>query len=98
MKESIKNISKAAALAYNAQVKTPQAPRVLASGKGEIAQQIINKAKEFNVPLFSNQLLVDSLLALPLDSEIPPELYKSVAQVLVWIMDTEQKAQLSKQT
>ena len=96
MRESTKTISKAAALAYNAQAKIPQAPKVLASGKGEIAQQIVNKAKEFGVPLFSNQLLVDSLLALPLDSEIPPELYKSVAQVLVWIMDTEQKAQLSK--
>ncbi|AAP77917.1 flagellar biosynthesis protein FlhB [Helicobacter sp. MIT 03-1614] len=85
---------KAVALAYNAQ--NDSAPRVVAKGKNELALKIIAKAQEFDVPLFSNPLLVDSLLEIPLDSHIPPEMYNAVVEVFVWLLKCEKAAQLSK--
>lgn len=84
---------KAAALAYNKDVD--RAPKVVAKGKGFIAEKIIQKAKEFDVPLFQNEMLVDSLLATELDTEIPPALYQAVLEVFVWLYKSEQKAKLS---
>lgn len=85
---------KAVALAYNSQVDI--APKVVAKGRGEIANKIIQKAKEFEVPMFCNALLVQSLLDIPLDSTIPPELYNAVVEVFVWLVKCERAAQLSK--
>lgn len=87
-------VTKAAALAYNAAKHT--APKVVASGRGEVAMRIIAKAKEYEVPLFCNEALVDSLLDTPLDSQIAPELYMAVARVFAWIERCEQSAQLSE--
>ena len=89
-----KTFPKAAALAYNA--ATHNAPKVVASGRGEVAMRIIAKAKEFEVPLFCNEALVDSLLGVPLDSEIAPELYLAVSRVFAWIIRCERSAQLSQ--
>lgn len=88
-----KHITKAAVLAY----KPNSSPKILTSGREQTAKEIAQKAQEFGVPLFSNELLVDSLLELPLDSQIPPELCKAIVDVFAWIIDTEQKAQLSKE-
>ena len=85
---------KAVALAYNAEFDN--APRVVAKGQNDIALKIIAKAKEFDVPLFSNPLLVQSLLQIPLDSHIPPEMYNDVVEVFVWLLQCEKNAQLSK--
>lgn len=87
-------MKKAVALAYEAYCD--HAPKVVASGKGEIAQRIMNKAKEWNVPLFQNQVLVDSLIGLEVNEEIPPELYEALVNVFVWLKECEEKAQLSK--
>ena len=81
---------KAAALKYNAQENN--APKVLASGKGELAQKIIAKAKEFEIPLFANEALVDSLVDLEVGKEIPAELYRSVVEVFVWLAKQDKKA------
>ena len=83
---------KAAALKYKAYENL--APKIVAKGKGEIAKKIIQKAKKFDIPLFQNELLVDSLLKVNND-EIPPELYQAVAEVFVWLYNLEQKAKLS---
>lgn len=85
---------KAVALAYNAQ--NDNAPRVVAKGKNELALKIIAKAQEFDVPLFTNALLVESLLQIPLDSHIPPQMYNAVVEVFVWLLQCEKAAQLSK--
>lgn len=90
-----KTFSKAAALAYNANLHN--APKVVASGRGEVAMRIIAKAKEYDVPLFCNEVLVDSLLDMPLDSEIDPRLYLAVSRVFAWIMLCEKNAQLSRE-
>jgi len=78
-----KQIKKAAALKYD-QAKN-MAPRVVAKGKGHIAEQIIQVARENDVPLLENLNLANVLEALELESEIPAELYRAVAEVLVFI-------------
>jgi len=81
---------KAVALKYD---KSGQgAPRVVAKGQGEIAQKIKEKADEFDIPIFKNEALASSLLNLNLDEQIPPNLYKAVAEVFVWLMQSEKKA------
>ena len=89
-------MQKAAALAYE---KTKDsAPQVVASGKGFIAQKIIAKAQEFDIPLFCNKALVDSLVDLEIQSHIPQELYHGVVEVFVWLEKVERSAQLSEQS
>ncbi|RAX58166.1 flagellar biosynthesis protein FlhB [Helicobacter monodelphidis] len=88
------NHAKAAALAYNRE--TDRAPKLVAKGKGHIADKIIEKAKEFDVPLFQNEMLVDSLLKAEVDAEIPQALYQAVVEVFVWLYESEQKAQMSR--
>lgn len=85
---------KAVALKYDKSGKG--APKVIAKGEGEIAQKIKEKAKEFDVPLFQNEALAASLLNLNIDEQIPPNLYKAVAEVFVWLMQSEKKAAGSK--
>ena len=76
-------IKKAAALQYD-QAKN-MAPRVVAKGKGHIADQIVQVARENDIPLHEDKNLVNVLEALELESEIPAELYRAVAEVLVFI-------------
>lgn len=76
-------MKKAAALKYD-QAKN-MAPRVVARGKGYLAEQIIQVARESDVPLLEDRNLVNVLEALELESEIPAELYRAVAEVLVFI-------------
>jgi flagellar biosynthesis protein len=68
------------------------APKVVASGSGEIAKKIIQKAEEFDVPIFKNEALANSLLSLDVNEQIPPNLYKAVAEVFVWLMQSEKRA------
>lgn len=85
---------KAAALVYDK--NKDMAPKVLVSGSGKIAQIILHKAKEFEIPIFSNPALVNSLLDLKFEETIPAELYQSVVEVFIWLQDTQAKAQLSE--
>jgi len=74
---------KAVALKYNGQ--TDRAPRVVAKGRNKIAEKIIDIAKENDVPLYEDKNLIQILEALELEAEIPPELYRAVAEVLAFI-------------
>jgi len=74
---------KAVALKYDR--KKDNAPRVIAKGRGEIAEKIIEVAKANNVPLREDKNLIQILEALDLETEIPPELYRAVAEVLAFI-------------
>ncbi len=80
---------KAAALQYNASQHA--APKLLAKGKGLLAQKIIQKAKEFDIPLFANEALVNSLLDMEIESEIPAELYQTVAELFAWLAKQEKE-------
>lgn len=88
-------MQKAVALTY--QKNQDNAPRVIASGRGLLAQNIITKAKDFNIPLFCNKNLVDSLLEIQINEEIPQILYDSVVEVFIWLSLLEKNAQVSTQ-
>ena len=74
---------KAVALKYDQ--KKDKSPRVIAKGRGEIAEKIIAVAEDHNVPLYEDKNLIQVLEALDLETEIPPELYRAVAEVLAFI-------------
>jgi len=76
-------IKKASALSYDPE--KDGAPRVVASGKGVIAEKIIEKAKEAKIPVIEDEHLAESLSFISLGSEIPVELYDVVAEVLAFI-------------
>jgi flagellar biosynthesis protein len=77
----------AVALAYR---QTDAAPRVVARGKGQIADQIIAKAKEHGVYVHESPELVALLTQVDIDEHIPPQLYMAVAELLAWLYRIEQ--------
>ncbi len=66
-----------------------KAPKILATGKGEVAEKIIEKAKENDVPLYKDNKLADTLSRLKIGDTIPPELYDVVAEILVFVDDMD---------
>jgi flagellar biosynthesis protein len=86
-------MKKAVAMKYK--IYEDNAPKVIAKGRGELAEKIIEKAKEFDVSIFENGELADILMNVDVDSEIPPQLYQAVVEVFVWLRKSEEKAQLS---
>jgi flagellar biosynthesis protein len=62
------------------------APRVVAKGKGTIGAKIIEVAKANNIPIEENEILAGALSNVELGDEIPAELYKAVAEVLVFVL------------
>jgi flagellar biosynthesis protein len=68
------------------------APRVVAKGKGTIGKKIIEVAKEHNIPIEENEVLAGALSNVELGDEIPAELYKAVAEVLVFVMRLTKRA------
>lgn len=87
-----KKIRKAAAIQYNPD--NHKAPVIIASGQGEQAQRILALAKENNIPLQEDGVLIEALLKLDIGQEIPVELYQVVAEVLVYIRKLNQQAEL----
>ncbi|PAF50897.1 flagellar biosynthesis protein FlhB [Helicobacter sp. 13S00401-1] len=85
---------KAAALAYDKDKDS--SPRIVASGVGQIAKAIVQKASEFDVPLFKNEVLVDSLVHMDVNANVPPELYQAVVEVFVWLQNSEKSTQISR--
>lgn len=78
---------KAAALKYNQ--NREDAPKVTATGKGLIADNIIEKAKENNVPVQEDSSLVELLAELNINETIPEELYQAVAEVFAFVYRTD---------
>ena len=81
MKEEEKT-KQAIALAYD---PNNEAPTVIASGKGALAERIIEKAQESDVPVHRDDKLADTLSRLDIGDMIPPELYEVVAEILVFV-------------
>lgn len=78
-------VRRAAALQYSGE----QAPTVVAAGAGAAAERIVRTGAEHGVPVHHDGPLADALSRLPVDDEIPPELYRAVAEVLVWAHGVE---------
>ena len=62
------------------------APRVVAKGKGSIGPKIIEVARAHDIPVEENELLAGALSNVELGDEIPAELYKAVAEVLIFVL------------
>lgn len=74
---------KAVALKYD--TAKDAAPRVVAKGRELMAEKIIAVARENKIPLYQDRNLAQVLEALELNSEIPPTLYRAVAEVLAFV-------------
>jgi flagellar biosynthesis protein len=85
----------AIALAYEA---SDYAPKVVAKGRGLIAEQIIAKAKENGVFVHESKDLVALLMQVDLDDHIPPELYLAIAEILAWLYRLEAGTQSAEDT
>ncbi|MCF0130095.1 MAG: EscU/YscU/HrcU family type III secretion system export apparatus switch protein [Pseudobutyrivibrio sp.] len=85
-KSEVEKNKTAVALTYEA---NDNAPKIVATGKGHVAERIIDKAKEHNVPLHRDDELADTLSKLDIGDSIPEELYEVVAEILVYVNDME---------
>ena len=65
------------------------APKILATGKGEVAERIIETAKANDVPFYQDHKLAETLSKLEIGDAIPPELYEVVAEILVFVDDMD---------
>lgn len=84
-----KTLSKAVAILYDEEKSS--APQVVASGKGKIAEKIIETAKEAGVHIQEDPDLVELLSKVPLGEEIPVELYQTVAELLAFVYQVNKK-------
>jgi flagellar biosynthesis protein len=76
----------AVALAYQS---SDGAPKVVAKGRGMLAEQIIARAREHEVFVHESKELVALLMEVELDDQIPPALYRAVAELLAWLYQIE---------
>jgi len=79
----MKKKSKAVALKYDKEKDA--APRITAKGRGFVAEKIIETARAHDIPLHEDKNLVQVLEALNLETQIPAELYRAVAEVLAFV-------------
>ncbi len=82
-------IPKAAALKYDH--LSNSAPKVVAKGQGDIASNIIKIAEKNNLPIKRDADLIELLTKLDIDQEIPPNMYKAVAEIFSFIYDITNK-------
>jgi len=78
----LKKRKRSVALAYDA---ADRAPRIVATGSGEIAKKILALAEEHNIPVKQDDSLVELLSKLELKAEIPESTYKAVATILAFL-------------
>ena len=90
-----KELSRQMAVALGYEPDKMLAPKVLAKGRGEVAKAILKVAREAGIPVKEDSDLAQVLEKLDIDAEIPPELYKVVAEVLAFVyrMSGEAKKQ-----
>lgn len=83
MEEKNKNIPKqAVALEYDPK---DNAPKVIAMGRGALAERMIEQAKQSDIPIHRDDKLANTLSKLEIGDMIPPELYEVVAEILVFV-------------
>lgn len=69
-----------------------EAPRVVASGNGHLADEILRIARENDVPLRSDPALAGALATLDVGQQVPQELFRAVAEVLAFVYQMNGKA------
>lgn len=87
LKAMVNPNQQAIALAYAA---GEYAPKVVAKGRGAIAEQIIARAKEHDIFVHESKELIALLMQVDLDDHIPPALYQAIAEILAWLYKLEE--------
>ncbi len=82
-------IEKAVAILYDESKSA--APKVIASGKGLIARKIIETAREAGIYIQEDPNLIELLAKIPIGDEIPVELYKTIAEVLAFVYQVNER-------
>ena len=83
-------LKKAIALAYTPQ--TDDSPKVVANGRGELAKQIISIAEQNNIPIKKDEDLIELLSKLEINDQIPPNLYKAIAEIFKFVYELKGKS------
>jgi len=91
--EALPRQQRAVALAYAA---GSAAPTVVAKGRGLVAEQIIERAQDAGVFVHESKELVSLLMDVDLDGQIPPALYRAIAELLAWLYHIESAQQLGQ--
>lgn len=81
-----KKIKKVAAIKYEV---TEEAPKLVAKGAGIVADKVLEKAEEHNIPVYQDEALVETLNKIDMGDFIPPELYQVVAEIMVFVTDLD---------
>ncbi len=79
----------AAAIRYDADKS--DAPRLTAKGSGQVAEKIIELARRHDIPVREDRVLVQILSKLDIDRQIPPELYRAVAEILAFVYSANEQ-------
>ena len=87
-KKKINPRKRAVAIKYNPE---DSAPKVVAKGKGYMAEKILEQAKENDVKIYEDAELIKEFEGIDLGEHIPPELYEAVARVLIFITDLDKQ-------
>ena len=90
MKRGSHRSRQAVALRY--QPKNDPAPKLVAKGRGYLAEKILELARRYNIPVRHDKNLLQVLSRLDLNEEIPPEVYKAVAEILAFIYRVSNQA------
>ncbi|MCR5474571.1 MAG: EscU/YscU/HrcU family type III secretion system export apparatus switch protein [Lachnospiraceae bacterium] len=84
--EENKKVKTAVAIEYD---PNDMAPKIVATGRGKVAERIIEQARENDVPVHEDEKLANTLSKLDIGEYIPPELYEVVAEILVFVDNME---------
>ncbi len=88
-----KSIKKAVALKY--EKEQDSAPKVIAKGKGRVAENIIELARKHEIPIKDDPDLIEVLSSLEINEEIPSEIYVAVAELLAFVYSANSKRKTS---
>ena len=95
-KQEKEKVKQAIALEYD---PDDEAPRVIASGRGALAERIIERAKEADVPVHRDDIMAVSLSRLEIGDRIPRGVYEVVAEILIFVDSMDKvKAKMAKGT
>ncbi|MEK6590508.1 MAG: EscU/YscU/HrcU family type III secretion system export apparatus switch protein [Nitrospinota bacterium] len=92
-----KKIKRKAAVALKYSPPKDRAPRVTAKGWGYIAERLLEVAKRHNIPIQEDPDLIQVLARIDIDQEIPPSVYKVVAEILAFVYSVNKKYKESLQ-
>jgi flagellar biosynthesis protein len=91
MKPDMKQADREAAVAISYEQESGAAPKVVASGYGEVAKRILEIARESDIHIRRDDNLVQLLARVPVGAEIPEQAYQLVAELLAFLYQTDRR-------